>query len=129
MVTDGGTRDANEVVALGFPLFCRFLSPVFMGGRFAVKAHQEPVELDGQVGAKVRVEPGDLVVADRDGVVIVPRGIAHEVLEAAEELGRIEERLRAGLRAGEDREVVYKRHPKFAHVRRIKDTEAGGQHP
>jgi regulator of RNase E activity RraA len=100
-----------------------------MGGRFAVKAHQEPVELDGQVGAKVRVQPGDLVVADRDGVVIVPRGIAAEVLEAAEELGRIEERLRAGLRAGEDREVVYKRHPKFAHVRRINDTEVGGQHP
>lgn len=120
MVTDGGTRDVNEVVALGFPLFSRFISPVFMGGRFAVKAHQVPVELDGQVGPRVEVNPGDLVVADRDGVVIVPRDLAEEVLGAAEELGRIEERLRAGLRAGEDREVVYKRHPKFAHVRRVR---------
>ena len=121
MVTDGGSRDAGEVVALGFPLFCRFVSPVFMGGRFAVKAHQVPVELDGQVGVKVKVHPGDLVVADRDGVVIVPLGLAEEALEAAEELGRIEERLREGLRAGEDREAVYKRHPKFAHVRRVRE--------
>ena len=56
--------------------------------------------------------------ADRDGVVIVPAELAAEVLVAAEELERIEERLRAGLRAGEDREAVYKRHPKFAHVRK-----------
>ena len=119
LVTDGGTRDANEVVELRFPLFCRFVSPVFMQGRFAIKAHQRPVELDGQVSEKVRVNPGDFVLADRDGVIIIPSELLEEVLTAAERLAEIEEQLRAGLRAGEDREVVYKRHPKFAHVRRI----------
>src|SRR5262245_22248922 len=119
LVTDGGARDANAVVALGFPLFCRYLTPVFMNRRFAIASHQEPVALAGQVGEQVRVRPGDMVVADRDGVVIVPAELAEEVLHAGEELERIEERLRAGLRAGEDREVVYKRHPKFAHVRKL----------
>jgi 4-hydroxy-4-methyl-2-oxoglutarate aldolase len=118
LVTDGGSRDAAEVAALGFPLFCRYLTPVFMGGRWAVKGHQRPVDLTGQVGDRVAVRPGDLVVADRDGVVIVPTERLDDVLIAAERLNEIEERLRAGLRAGEDREDVYKRHPKFAHVRK-----------
>jgi regulator of RNase E activity RraA len=117
MVTDCGVRDAQEVVALGFPLFSRFLTPVFMGGRWAVKAHQRPVQLAGQVDDAVAVRPGDFVVADRDGVAIVPRELLDEVVVAAERLNEIEELLRAGLRAGEDREAVYKRHPKFAHVR------------
>lgn len=119
LVIDGGTRDANEVEALGFPLFCRFISPVFMGARFAIKAHQRPIQLDGQVAAKVSVNPRDFVLADRDGVVIVPADLTAEVLVAAERLSEIEVQLRAGLRAGEDREAVYKRHPKFAHVRKL----------
>jgi regulator of RNase E activity RraA len=118
LVTDGGCRDAAEVAALGFPLFCRYLTPVFMGGRWAVKDHQRPVRIAAQVGDALTVRPGDFVVADRDGVVIVPAELLDEVLVAAERLNEIEERLRAGLRAGEDREAVYKRHPKFAHVRR-----------
>jgi 4-hydroxy-4-methyl-2-oxoglutarate aldolase len=120
MITDGGTRDAHEVSEMGFPLFCRYISPVFMLGRFAIKGHGQPIELDGQTTPRVTVRPGDLVFADRDGVVIVPAELAEQVLVAAEKLGEIEELLRAGLRAGEDRELVYKRHPKFAHVQRIR---------
>jgi regulator of RNase E activity RraA len=118
LVTDGGSRDAAEVVALGFPVFSRYVTPVFMGGRWAVTGHQRPVRLDAQVDGQITVRPGDFVVADRDGVVIVPAELLEEVLVAAERLNEIEEQLRAGLRAGEDREVVYKRHPKFDHVRR-----------
>jgi regulator of RNase E activity RraA len=119
LVTDGGVRDAAETVALGFPVFSRYLTPVFMGGRWAITEHQTPVRLEAQLGESVEVRPGDLVVADRDGVVIVPAELAEEVLAAAERLNEIEELLRAGLRAGEDREAVYKRHPKFAHVRKL----------
>jgi regulator of RNase E activity RraA len=120
LVTDGGVRNADGIVGLGFPVFSRFLTPVFMQGRFTFRDHQVPVELAGQTSERVTVRPGDLVLADRDGVVVIPAELATEVLTAAEELERIEERLRAGLRAGEDREAVYRRHPKFAHVRRPK---------
>lgn len=118
LVTDGGVRDTGAIVALGFPTFSRFLTPVFMNRRFSLVAHQQPVRLAGQVGDHVGVRPGDFVVGDRDGVVVVPAELAEEVLLAAEQLERVEEQIRAGLRAGEDREVVYQRHPKFAHVRK-----------
>jgi regulator of RNase E activity RraA len=118
MVIDGGTRDANEIVALGFPTFSRFVTPVFSHGRFSIRAFQEKVHLAGQVADKVPVQPGDFVIADRDGVVVVPKVLMEEVLMAAEQLGRIEEQIRAALRNGEDREAVYKRYPKFAHVRK-----------
>lgn len=121
MVTDTGTRDAGPIVELGFPVFCRYVSPVFMSGRFAVTGHQQPVDLAGQVDERVRVTPGDLVVADRDGVVIVPQHLAPTVLQGAEELERIEQRIRSALRDGEDREAVYQRFPKFAHLRPLRE--------
>jgi regulator of RNase E activity RraA len=118
LVTDGGVRDTGEIVALGFPTFSWLVTPVFMQGRFTIAGHQEPVRLRGQVGETVVVHPGDLVLGDRDGVVIVPQALAEEVLVAAEQLNRVEEQIRAALLGGEEREAVYRRYPKFAHVRR-----------
>jgi regulator of RNase E activity RraA len=116
LVTDGGVRDAEALLAMGFPTFCSFVTPVFSGGRFAITGYQKPVPMPGQVIPTVIVRPGDLVVADANGVVIVPASIAEEVLLAAEQLLTIEERIRAALRAGEDREAVYRRYPKFEHI-------------
>jgi regulator of RNase E activity RraA len=119
IVIDGGTRDANAVVAMAFPTFCRYVTPVFASGRFQTISFQQPVQVAGQVDATVTVTPGDFVMADRDGVVIVPQVLVEEVLIAAERLEEIEGLLREGLRTGEDREAVYKRYPKFAHVRKV----------
>jgi 4-hydroxy-4-methyl-2-oxoglutarate aldolase len=117
-VIDGGTRDAEGVEAMRFPVFARFVTPVIAKGRWSMTALGEPIHMSGQVGAQVRVEPGDLVLGDRDGVVIVPMRLRAVVLEAAEELARIEERIQAALAAGDDREEVYRRFPKFDHIRR-----------
>lgn len=113
LVTDGGVRDAEAITALGFPTFCCFVTPVLSRGRFTVTGYQIPILMPGQLDLTVSVHPGDIVVADRNGVVIVPASLAEEVLLAAEELLRMEERIRAALRAGEDREAVYRRYPKF----------------
>lgn len=119
IVIDGGTRDANAIVAMGFPTFCRYLTPVFGNGRYQMIGYQQPVQIAGQVGETVTVHPGDFVMADRDGVVIIPQALVEDVLVAAEKLEEIEVLLREGLQAGEDREAVYAQYPKFNHVRRM----------
>lgn len=65
MVTDGALRDVDEVHAIGFHYFMRY--PVVSHGNFWIDSVGEPIELDGQ-----RVEPGDILHGDRNGIVIVP---------------------------------------------------------
>ncbi|MBN1672074.1 MAG: hypothetical protein JXR37_13630 [Kiritimatiellae bacterium] len=115
-VTDGGTRDAKPCIDMGFPTFCRFVTPVICSGRFDTALSLDPVLLDGQVEEKVAVAPGDFVLGDADGVVVVPKDRVEEVLPLAERLEEIEVEIRQELREGKDRAEVYQRHPKFAHV-------------
>lgn len=122
IVLDGGTRDARAMVKMGFPAFCRFVTPVMAPGRYQLTGYQVPVDIAGQIGSTVKVNPSDFVMADRDGIVIVPQAIVEPVLLAAERLEEIEVVLRAELLAGEDREVVYERHPKFDHVMKIEES-------
>jgi len=125
LVTDGGVRDASALIAMGFPTFCRFVTPVYSQGRFAITGYQIPVVLPGQLSETVTIHPGDFILADQDGIVVVPARLAEDVLLAAEELRTIEERIRAALRSGEDREQVYRRYPKFDHIQRHTQHEGG----
>lgn len=78
VVIDGPTRDADKIVALGFPTFCRGTTPRDSKGRVDGQAFDAPVMIAG-----VRCEPGDLIFGDRDGVVAIPARLAQQVLEAA----------------------------------------------
>jgi regulator of RNase E activity RraA len=81
-VLDGGVRDLAEIRRdYDFPVFARSVSPGTTLGRYKTVASQVPV----QVG-DVIVHPGDLIVADIDGVVVVPQGQAAEVLAMAKEI-------------------------------------------
>lgn len=117
-VIDGGTRDLQQIEAMGFPVFARFGTPVIAKGRWSMVALNEVIHVSGQVEAKVKVVPGDFVLGDNDGVVVIPQQLQWDVLEAAESLEQIEEHIQRALQVGEDREAVYKRYPKFAHIRR-----------
>jgi regulator of RNase E activity RraA len=76
-VIDGVIRDVGESRAGGFPVFARGLSPI-PGGK------EGPGEINGPITCGgARVEPGDVVVADEEGIVVVPRARAAEVLEKA----------------------------------------------
>jgi regulator of RNase E activity RraA len=120
IVIDGGTRDSNQLVAMGFPTFCRYATPVFAEGRYRMRAYQVPVAVAGHLTLTVTVRPVDFIMGDRDGIVVVPQEMAEEVLLASERLEEIEQKIREELLAGEDREVVYKRNPKFDHVRKAR---------
>ena len=94
-VVDGGTRDATLIARRGFPIFVRYRTPQDSVPRWHVTDWAQPVQIGG-----VRVHLGDMVVADLDGVVIVPRRVAHEVLVRAEALVRTEGKVRAAVRRG-----------------------------
>jgi 4-hydroxy-4-methyl-2-oxoglutarate aldolase len=81
-VLDGGVRDVEEIERdFGFPVFSRSICPATTVGRFKTVAANEPVSVGG-----VTVNPGDLIVGDRDGVVVVPAGHVEAVLIAAQDI-------------------------------------------
>lgn len=75
-VTDGPTRDTAKVRGLGYPLFGNGTRPLDYRARMAITRRDTDVVCGG-----VRVAPGDLVLADDDGVVVVPRSVEGAVLE------------------------------------------------
>ena len=82
-VTDGLVRDVRAIRALGFPVFHGGIGPLDSRGRGKMMAMDLPAECGG-----ILVHPGDLVFGDCDGVVVIPRAIAGEVIDAA--LAKIE---------------------------------------
>ena len=116
MIIDGGIRDGAEVVEMGFTTFCRFVTPRANKGLWEFTQIEIPVRLPGQTSATVVINPGDFVVGDYDGVVVVPREVAEEVAAAAEKTEALEHRIKDELLTGEDREKVYKRNDRYAHI-------------
>ncbi len=81
-ILDGGVRDVTEIRRdYGFPVYSRSISPGTTLGRFKTLGANVPVVCGG-----VEVHPGDIIVADIDGVVVVPRARAEEVLAMAQEI-------------------------------------------
>jgi 4-hydroxy-4-methyl-2-oxoglutarate aldolase len=81
-VLDGGVRDVEEIERdFSFPVFARSICPATTVGRFKTVAANEPVNVGGVI-----VNPGDLIVGDRDGVVVVPAGLVEAVLKEAQDI-------------------------------------------
>jgi 4-hydroxy-4-methyl-2-oxoglutarate aldolase len=74
-VIDGAIRDVREIRAIGHPVFARRISPATSVGRMVSVAKQTPVKC-----AEVLVNPGDYIVGDSDGVVVVPQQAAEKVI-------------------------------------------------
>ena len=81
VVVDGGVRDTDYLRRLGLPMFARYRTPAQSIGRWRVTAVQEPVRVRGAIEDWVTVAPGDLVVADDDGVIVIPQALVGEVTE------------------------------------------------
>jgi regulator of RNase E activity RraA len=99
-VVDGGVRDLRWLEAHQFPVFARYRSPVQSIGRWKVTACQTPVYLRGATSTHVTVRPGDFVLGDEDGVIVIPGELAEQVLIEAEKLTQKEAQIRVQLQAG-----------------------------
>jgi regulator of RNase E activity RraA len=107
VVLDGGARDIGFNREIGLPTFCAFMTPQDLShGRGSFATWQEDVRI-----GEVVVRPGDFVVGDADGVVIVPAEVLDEVLERAEDLARRETGIRAALLAGASVEDAFAANP------------------
>jgi 4-hydroxy-4-methyl-2-oxoglutarate aldolase len=95
ILVDAAVRDVEELVRLGLPVWARFIR---------VKGATKTMvgELNGEVTVGgAQIAPGDIIILDADGAVCLRQARAHEVLQAAEERGAREARLREKLAAGE----------------------------
>lgn len=95
LVSDTGVRDVKELTAMRFPVFSRHIS-----AKGTVKATPGAVNV-AVVCAGARVRPGDVIAADDDGVVVIPREKATEVAKAAQAREDKEAAMRKRLAAGE----------------------------
>jgi len=107
-VIDGATRDAASIARVGFPVFVRYRTPQDSVPRWRVSDWGQPVTIGG-----VRVSLGDIVVADLDGVVVVPRRVAHEVLSRCEKVLGAEHKVRTAVKRGMPPLEAYQKFGKF----------------
>ncbi len=104
-VTDGLVRDVTQIRAMRFPVFCGGIGPLDTKGRAEMAAMDVAVEMAG-----VRIEPGDLVFGDVDGVVVVPKALAPEAVARALDKVSAEDRTREALLDGTSLTEVFARY-------------------
>ena len=101
-VCDSQVRDCNRIIDMGFPVYCAGIRPLDSMGRGRVMAYDVPVTC-----GEVLVRPGELVFADFDGVVVVPREAEEEALRLAAEKAGKESASRKAILEGRSLRDVY----------------------
>lgn len=99
-IVDGGIRDTRGILKQHFPIWCRYRTSNGSLSRAKMTGYQVPVSIGGVI-----IKPGDIIMADIDGVIVIPRKVAEQVLTRAEQIEKnemeIKEWVDAGLSAGE----------------------------
>jgi 4-hydroxy-4-methyl-2-oxoglutarate aldolase len=93
---DGGIRDTKQILQKPFPVYYKYRSPNGSLGRCLITHYQIPIRIGDTV-----IKPGDVILADCDGVLCVPRSIAYAVLVRAEEIRANEKRIFGWVASGE----------------------------
>ena len=94
-ILDGYVRDADEIEHLGFAVFCRGLYAQDQGPRGKVIDFRCAIEIDC-----VRIEPGDLLFGDREGVLVIPRAAEAEAIRRAQEKAGTEGAVSIAIKGG-----------------------------
>ena len=108
VVADGGTRDAEFIIDMGLQVWHRYFTPRDIVSHWLPDAFDVPVTI-----GSVRIEPGDYVFGDTDGMVRLPRDQAEAIVTASEEAMGKENLVRTAILQGVDPQEAYLRHGKF----------------
>ncbi len=95
VVIDGASRDIDEARELEFPVYARGVVPMTARNRVVQESFNQEIQFAG-----VQCHPGDLVLADGSGVIIIPKEKENEVVAAAETIYAKEQEMAAGIRKG-----------------------------
>ena len=104
-ILDGYTRDVRRIAEMDFPVFATGMRPVDSRGRGHVDSFGDPVLCGGVI-----VNPGEIVFADADGIVVIPRAVEDEAIAKAREKVAGENRAREDLERGDFLRDVYDRY-------------------
>jgi regulator of RNase E activity RraA len=107
-VVDGGTRDSAFILNLGFRVFCRYTTPSDIAGKWVMDSLGKPITI-----GSVTIQAGDYVMADQDGIVIIPEAIVGEIVQATEEVMQREDLVRKAILEGVDPREAYLKYGKF----------------
>jgi 4-hydroxy-4-methyl-2-oxoglutarate aldolase len=107
-VIDGGARDIDYMLKLGFPVFCRYRTPADVMGRWKLASYGKEIKI-----GQVTVCRGDFIVGDKDGVLVIPRGITLQVLEKSEEVVNTENLVRKAILQGVHPVDAYRKYGRF----------------
>jgi regulator of RNase E activity RraA len=107
-IVDGACRDVGFIEKLGFPVCYRHATPEDIVGRWLPTAGNNSIEVGG-----VTIHPGDYVLADIDGIVILPKASADEIIETAEAAVGTENRIRSAILDGMHPRDAYLEYGKF----------------
>lgn len=107
-IVDGGCRDVEFILGIKFRVFCKYTSPRDVVGCWIPHSYGEPV----QIGT-VPIHSGDWVLADRDGIVVIPSDLIHKVVDEAELVMRTESKVRTAIHDGMNPKDAYLKYGKF----------------
>ena len=107
-IVDGGCRDSAFIERIGFKVFCKYFTPVDIVGRWRAKGLGDPIKI-----GQVKIKTGDFVMADRDGVVIIPEALVQQVVMETEAVLRTENLVRKAILNGVDPKEAYLKYGKF----------------
>jgi regulator of RNase E activity RraA len=107
-VVDGGCRDVAFIRQIGFPVWCRYATPADIVGYWLPDGLGAPIEIGG-----VAVHTGDYILADSDGVVVLPQDKASDIVAETERVMTTESQVRKAILEGMDPQQAYLTYRKF----------------
>ncbi len=104
VVVDGGLRDSTKQLRISewrpWAAFCRYTSPIELAARQQILEINQPIFMSGSLTTVVLVRPYDFIFGDLDGVIVIPREMAVEVLLEAEDIAQRESKAREAIKQG-----------------------------